>query len=503
MYASGSVDANIGVQLSRSLGVARMPVLINRVGVPLIAVFLTALFVVFFPNIVNGQVLEEQPISSTVDESVCNSSDCGTFIGSKSHTVFGTTTQDWVFPATTTIFATFYLGLDPSFHDNITGGEVNVVTTAGGGCTFSGTWDTTSDFHTLVLTSDLDSPVFIQDVELTGIGSGCNSIDNGDTFEFEFGGGNWNGAIGSRTDGADNVFYRLLTVPTGEGEFNPLGGFSYGFNSNLDTKFLTIDITNDGNDVLIDIDYFLEEDEINTNIPEFNPTSVSASFVERPLTDFALIGTNIDNSQTATQTVSITIPDGSINNTGTFDLLIQFDNLNRLFSGIRPFADVFIYTQFTLSNKIITATGTPEFYDVTAVATSTTVYRACGITDIDGCLVNAFSFLFVPTDITTNSFANLVNITEDKFPFAYFFEIQDIIATAEVGSDTIVSLVLASPTSSPIQYNVEYLSEAQMRVFFDDGSIILFRGIIEVAMWLSLMTMIFYSIRGVFHSQTA
>lgn len=284
---------------------------------------------------------------------------------------------------------------------------------------------------------------------------------------------------------------------------NPLGSFSYGFNSTLNTRFLDVDILNSGNDIQVDVTYFLDPNEINPTIPEFNPTLVGASYSLRPITTFSSEANNIDNTQTATQTTSIIINDADIDNNGTFDLLIQYDNLGRQFSGIRPFADSYVYTSFTLVNKNLTATGTLEFYDSTQVSTSTSVYRACGLTELDGCLVNAFTFLFIPSDTTTNNFASLQTTSSGKFPFAYFFSVKDIIESAQDGSGTITSLTLAAPPGSPIQYNVEYFSEDKMMEFFNGGTITLFRSLIEISLWLALMTMMFYSIRGIFNQPTA
>lgn len=445
----GLVGADIGVLQSRAFGVAEMPVSINRVGVSFFAVLTALLFVFSLSVSFAGAQFVKLP--STVDS-------------------------------------------DNKFIVNLAG---VASTTVNGACTYA-FYDnefpasTTEEQGGVCVVSDWEDPNDTLDLDLFTNNSGFFWL--------------W---FNSNVTGIN--YYAVATcdgqvcVGDAQGQpFNPLGNFSYGFSSNLNTKFLTLDVDNasGSDDIQIDISYFLDENEVNTSIPEFNPTSVSASFVERPLTEFSLIGTNIDNDDTATQTVSIIIPESSTDGDGTYDLLIQFDNLNRLFSGVRPFAQVFVYTQFTLVSKEVTSTGTPEFYDVSDVSTTTTTYRACGITAIDGCVVNAFSFLFVPTDNTTNSFASLIDKTENKFPFAYFFAVKDIIESAEEGTDTIIKLVLASPTSSPIQYNVEYFSEAQMRVFFDDGSIILFRGIIEVVLWLALMSMMFYSVRGVFNSQS-
>jgi len=201
-----------------------------------------------------------------------------------------------------------------------------------------------------------------------------------------------------------------------------------GINSQQKTRFLSLSVTASSTvpkDVHFRMTYFLDPSEINRSVSAFNPTQISLSISKKPATTFDVYSYNISTS-TGTSSVDLTLPDASIADNGDFDLLVQFSNQSVPFGGARPFEKSYIYTAFTLTNKAVTATSPIENYNTNFVA-STTVARDCGLTDIGGCFVNAFSYLFQPSDESVNAFVATYETVWEKAPFAYAGDIPDVV----------------------------------------------------------------------------
>lgn len=212
-----------------------------------------------------------------------------------------------------------------------------------------------------------------------------------------------------------------------------------GFDQNYQTRFLDLEISGTSS-VNIDVDYFLQQSEIIRTISAFNPTQVNFGIALRPTTAISARGISIDNTVQGTSSVSNTFTGLA---DGVYDVNITFYNNGVLFGDDRPFAESYIYSSFTVASGTLTATGTPEFYDFSQDQ-PTNQPVPCGITAIGGCIQNAFSYLFIPTENGMIQITNLYDTLSTKFPFAYFTDFNDSI-TSVFTNPTTESLAISVP----------------------------------------------------------
>jgi len=221
-----------------------------------------------------------------------------------------------------------------------------------------------------------------------------------------------------------------------------------GFNAVTNTRFLDVDF-NGTSTVEIDVSYFLDEEEIDSTISQYNPTLVRFNTALRPGTDFSRQAESISNTVFGTSTVSTSFTGLA---DGVYDLSIDFANGGTAFGSPQPFPFSYVYTSFTIAGGVLTATSSLEFYDYANINNETT-YKPCSITEIGGCIINAFVFLFVPSTDSINSFFELNETLSTKFPFAYLYDFQS----------SITSLFNPSPTaSSTISYDFAGLGELSL-----------------------------------------
>ncbi len=180
------------------------------------------LTLVLTPSLASAQVFYSQENASTLDSANCgvlapdgstfNTGSCGLFVGSKTHTEYASTTQAVTMNASSTIYATFYAGMDwASWGSFVTQPTINVSI---GSCTFTGILDLT----TLAGTS-LTNPALFSDVPLTSTTGDCTDPPMDTSFIWQFGAGNWNGDMSSFTDntGAHWLDYVILSTTSGGG----------------------------------------------------------------------------------------------------------------------------------------------------------------------------------------------------------------------------------------------------------------------------------------------
>jgi len=243
-----------------------------------------------------------------------------------------------------------------------------------------------------------------------------------------------------------------------------------GFSSTYNTRFTDLEITGTST-VTIEATYFIDGDELNTSISERNPTQLSYGISLRPTTSITNQYTSITN---ASGTASASSDFTSLGD-GVYDLLITFSNFG-CSTGLSPcpFPDAYIYQSFTITGGVLSATGTPEYYDKTVPDTENR-YRDCSLTQLGNCLTNAGIFLFLPSEASLDNFVTLKDSIATRFPFNYISDFKDAIgglyttATTETltismtfgtfGDITLLSadLVNAVPFASTIRTILEYL----------------------------------------------
>lgn len=195
--------------------------------------------------------------------------------------------------------------------------------------------------------------------------------------------------------------------------------YQSGFNATTQTRFTSLSFTGKQ----ASVGYFLETSEIDTTRPETNPTLVRIQYAKRPDVEFSGRSESIDNSVYGTSTVT---SDLTVLTNGTYDLLVTFANTGTLFGGAVPFPDSYIYATVDVSGQTITIIGDLEFYDGTTPIDEQAL-RDCSLTAISGCIINAFTVLFVPSTESLSELSEFNDTLSGKFPFAYLYDFQSSI----------------------------------------------------------------------------
>ena len=228
---------------------------------------------------------------------------------------------------------------------------------------------------------------------------------------------------------------------TGDGVCTPELSYDIseiGFFSDYNTKFTSIDVTGSST-IDVDVNYYLDPDEVNTSVSRFNPTSVAFSYSLRPQSTSTSLSESIDPTITGNQSVSYNL--GTLTD-GVYDLHIKFNNAGCA-TGLSdcPFPNTYVYTDFTISGGTLTATGTPEIYDATSFNDPASQYYPCGVTTLDGCLKNVGVWLFAPSQFSTEYWENTQAYVESKIPFVYAYQFADTIDTLKAGASTTLPTV--------------------------------------------------------------
>jgi hypothetical protein len=200
--------------------------------------------------------------------------------------------------------------------------------------------------------------------------------------------------------------------------YTPIDGLN--FSSVTQTRFLGLAYSTTS----LTATYFLDTNEINTSISEFNPTLVSFKYVPRTGSNETVFSESINNSVNGTSTVTT---DFSILADGVYDLQVYFSNSGVLFGAPQPFPKSYIYTEFTVSSGTITSLGALELYSPQFFADTTISESECGLTNLDGCLKNFALWLFYPSDYGMQVLADTQESLKNKIPFNYIFGVSDTV----------------------------------------------------------------------------
>jgi hypothetical protein len=201
----------------------------------------------------------------------------------------------------------------------------------------------------------------------------------------------------------------------------PVQPNTVGLFSDTETRFTDVTVSGTST-VNVEVDYYLDSNEVKTSISELNPTLVNFSLSLRPSTSFTTYGVTIDPETTGNQTTEYNFTSLS---DGTYDLKIEFSNIPCNFdAGPCPFPDSYAYTEFTIASGTLESFGELELYDSQSFNDLESIYSPCGITQIDGCLKNVVVWAFVPGEFSTAYWQETLDYAETKTPFVYAFQFQ-------------------------------------------------------------------------------
>jgi len=240
----------------------------------------------------------------------------------------------------------------------------------------------------------------------------------------------WNLGVDTDCDSAGN-YYLVFTDNV------PISGVNYyyqiyydgvnitptasDFDSSTVTRFTSLNIHGTSS-IEFDVGYYLEQSEIDTSVSGKNPSHVMFGTSLRPSSDSSFIGFEINETAQGAGTTTGLF---GTSTDGVYDLVVRFGNLSSLFGGAIPFPNAYMYSSFTISGGVLTATGTTEFYNGFSTSSPESFqYQDCGITAIDGCINNAFVFLFVPNSAyVQENYLLYRTALETNAPFSYIYDV--------------------------------------------------------------------------------
>lgn len=289
-------------------------------------------------------------------------------------------------------------------------------------------------------------------------------------------------ATASRNNFIDNV--AMIT----DGDYN---GFDTeidtGVTSEYDTRFVDASAATS----TVTAQYFLQLSEVDVNNPARNPDRVQLRYSLG--TSTVLYG--IDNDISLTQGTSTTDFDLSSLSDGTYDVQIRFFNLGCTISGICPFDKTYLYFRVVMSGGVIVSMTAVEKYN-TDTYNEITTEQPCSITQIQGCIQNTARYLLVPTSAQLENFNQFQEEVPNRVPFNWYYEISEAITTTEMASTSFPEYTLDLPL---VGNDFVILSQDTFDDFVGSEALALFRTIMEIALWISFLIMVFFTIQGIFN----
>lgn len=212
------------------------------------------------------------------------------------------------------------------------------------------------------------------------------------------------------------------------------------YDDTYQTRFISQSLTGTNQLINLVTTYNLNLDEFDeTNTPNAIRTdivnSAGVSVVAYINTTTFVFGNGEKTATSAISRVSFN-PTNTNLPAGTYTALTRFYST----SANQPvFTRSLIQQSFTIvGNNITTSTTTINQNGTTPIITS--IERPCGITSLSGCIINAFSFLFVPQSSTITKITKIPETLSTKFPFAYVYDFQQSITGIYVNNTSQPSL---------------------------------------------------------------
>lgn len=269
------------------------------------------------------------------------------------------------------------------------------------------------------------------------------------------------------------------------------------------TRFTDFSISSTTGYVDFQVDYYLDESEFDSEISSRNPTQISVSISESPTNSYTTKGYNIDNSLFGSQTLNDTW--NTYLNDGSYDVLVKFSNVGCT-TGLSecPFAESYIYYNFTLTGGSITSTSSVDIYDQQRLnswqTTGESPYYLCNIGELTGCLKNVIVWSFLPNDFSLGFLNTTLAETETKIPFIYAFQFYDQI---ELLASNATGTVPTLTVDFPFLGNITLLDNN----WFSNGSLLdtsssLIRTLSVYVFYLSLAIVLYKRTRKFTYSLT-
>jgi len=286
-----------------------------------------------------------------------------------------------------------------------------------------------------------------------------------------------------------SFYWNNVTKTASKIEYNPLA---------TKTKFIDLNVSGTASTTALKITYNIDISEIT---PETRPDTLAVTITNTESAQIAekkKIILPLVNGVSST-TLNI-IPADYLNSTSTelsdgeYSAFVKFWNL----LGQNYTFPTEITANFTISGGVVSS------YQIVSQEEAITPfiepkYQVCSLTNISGCISNAFIFLLYPSQSSINNFTSLYDQLSTRFPFAYFTDFNDSISAIFTNATT-ANLSITVPFST--LGDIELISASQIQsVPFAS----LIRTILGAIIWVMLAINIYRRTQLIFnqnHSTT-
>jgi len=280
-------------------------------------------------------------------------------------------------------------------------------------------------------------------------------------------------------------------------DFSIIGGvvtptLGISISSNYDTRFTDYDYSLSSSTLSIDVEYFINLDEIIESQPSKNPTLLGVRY-KNVTTDSPYFSQSESilplNQGTATTTLNI----GSMLD-GVYIFEVSFSNFPyelTLDQEKKPFKETYIIFEIEIASGTITSSNNDPIYTGQNIVSQS----ACS-NSIIGALCSITSFLFIPTSFTTDYLNSSMDIIKSKKPFSYFTQTADIITTS------------ASSTSSTDFINLEItvygmtlpiITQTTLDAIYPESTRLYIRSVIAYGLWIAFALTVIYMVLNIFN----
>jgi len=260
----------------------------------------------------------------------------------------------------------------------------------------------------------------------------------------------------------------------------------------VETRLLDLEVSGNATTTNFKVDYFLKTAEFNNSN---RPDTVAVTVVTAESTQVNLVKKLIlpltDGNASTTLAMSGDI-DGDPLPDGDYSAYANFYNFA---SGNFTFTKSSIVANFTISGGTVTSSEIVQMSDgLLGDSQNPYVEAPCGITAIGGCIQNAFAALFYPSDEAIDSFTSSYDTLATKFPFAYFTDFNDSIASIYTNPDSNLSTL--SVPFGPFG-DITLISKAQLE---DQPLSSTIRTILNALIWILLGATIYRRTQKIFNT---
>jgi len=329
--------------------------------------------------------------------------------------------------------------------------------------------------------------------------NGCDGITT------TTGGFYWSFATTSQPDGyyagtfvtqvGTTTFYWLkegiTVIPVGAPSLG-LPGQLITYSTQYNTRFTGLEYQTSTSSVLFDVGYYVDPTEATTTQADRNPTMVVARYGTTG-TNFGSLGYSLTVFPPTWGTGTTTVELPNLEPDTQYTVQVTFGNGGSFITGIVPFSLAYVYFElYTDSNGAIATTTPLEFYDATEEQAWAT--QPCSLTEITGCIINAFAFLFQPSSASLTQFASLKDEMEGRSPFVYVYQLPSLFGSM---FSTTQTQALSVGATTSIGY-ISFISEAQLDAIPLSATV---RTIVGYLLWILLAIALYYRVTGIFNHQ--